>query len=121
MEQLKYFAGFVQALQNFELLCSLHAYTCQFVLILFYTCHMNSFEWHLPRIVFILPFPVIKSQVLLPVPHALLYLRLFIFLVSKGVASLTSCKQLVQLFDQNLTKLKIELNSPAFLRKGEVG
>lgn len=82
---------------------------------------MNSFEWHLPRIVFILPFPVIKSQVLLPVPHALLYLRLFIFLVSKGVASLTSCKQLVQLFDQNLTKLKIELNSPAFLRKGEVG
>lgn len=34
---------------------------------------------------------------------------------------MTSCKQLVQLFDQNLTKLEIELNSPDFLNKGAAG
>lgn len=82
---------------------------------------MNSFEWLLTRIVFILPFPVTTGQVLLSVPHALLHLRLFIFLCVKRVASLTSCKQFIQLFDQNLTKLEFELNSPAFLSKEAAG
>lgn len=66
-------------------------------------------------------FSVIKGQVLLSVLHALLPLKLFIFLCVRGLASMTSCKQLVQLFDQNLTKLEIELNSPDFLNKGAAG
>lgn len=50
--------------------------------------------------------------------HVLLPLKLFIFLSVKGLASVTSCKQLVKLFDQNLMKLEMELNSPDFLSKG---
>lgn len=62
-----------------------------------------------------------KDQVLLSMPHALIPLKLFIFLCVKGLASLISCKQLGQVFDQNLTKLEIELNSPYFLSKGATG
>jgi len=81
---------------------------------------MNSFEWLLPRSVFIHLFSVFSYQ---GSGSALFVtLKLFIFLcVEEGLASMTSRKQLVQLFDQNLTKLEVELNSPDFLNKGAAG